>query len=198
MKSEVNPLYTGEMYVKSIDEMLDCFKKGWGVEFTRGTNIKGGERKPKIISSEASLSDYIRRCPVDPVKELNRSHLVHNWREFHLYFDDFGDGEGNGECFYTFSETVLAIYKEKDHIIRTSQVSLCTTDLWNHGFRIFVHPERGFGDVFEIFVGSETFEGEEIQESHDIDRMLMGGSFGWLFSGHEKWINGDWKKVKGD
>lgn len=198
MKSEVNPLYTGEMYVKNIQEMLDCFKKGWGVEFRRGTDIKGVERKPKIISSEIGLSDYIRRCPVNPVEELNRPHLVHNWREFHLYFDDFGDDEGNGECFYTFSETVWAIYKEKDHIIRTSQVSLCTPDLWNHGFRIFVHPEHGFGDAFEFFVGSETFDGREIRNSHAINRMLMGGDFGWLFSGHDEWINGDWKEVEGD
>lgn len=198
MKSDINPLYTGEMYVKSIEEMLDCFKKGWEVEFRRGTDINGKEREPKIISSEDGLSDYIRRCPVNPVEELSRPHLVHNWREFHLYFNDFGDDDGNGECFYTFSETVWAIYKEKYHSIRTSQVSLCTPDLWDLGFRIFVHPGRGFGDAFEIFVGSETFEGREIRNLHAIDRMLMNGGFGWLFSGHEKWINDEWKEVEGD
>lgn len=110
------------------------------------------ERKPIIISSEFGLSDYIRKCPVDgPVEELNRSHLVHNWREFHLYFDDFGDDEGNGECFYTYAETYWAIFKEKDHIIRTGQLSLCTTVLWDQGFRIFIHPQAGFGEVFELF-----------------------------------------------
>lgn len=184
MTNDINPLYADEMYVKSIEEMLDCFKNGWGVEFSRGTDIKGVERKPKIISSEVSLSDYIRMCPVNPVEELNRPHLVHNWREFHLYFDDFGDDEGNGECFYTYAETYLTIFKEKDHIIRTSQVSLCTPDLWNRDFRIFIHPQAGFGEVFEIFVGCETFDGKEIRKSHAIDRMLMNGGFGKLFSGH--------------
>lgn len=194
MTNDINPLYNDEMYVKSIEEMLDCFKKGWGVEFSRGTDINEVEKPPKIISSETCLSDYLRNCPVNPVEELSLPHLVHNWREFHLYFDDFGDDEGNGECFYTYAETYWAIFKEKDHIIRTSQVSLCTPDLWNHGFRIFIHTQAGFGEVFEIFVGGETFYGKEIRKSHAIDRMLMNGDFGELFSGHMDRINGDFNE----
>jgi hypothetical protein len=174
-----------EMYVKSIEEMLNCFKKGWGVEFRRGTDIKGVEKAPKIISSEFGLSDYIRNCPVDPVEELNKPHLVHNWREFHLYFDDFGYDEGNGEYFYTYAETYWAIFKEKDHIVRTDQVSLCTSDLWNHGFRIFIHPQKGFGDAFEIFVGCETHDGYKIAETSPIRNFLEAGMFGQLFEGHD-------------
>ena len=165
-------------------EIIDAFKNGFGVEFNAGTRLKDGLRRTKVISTDRGLADYLRNCPVDPVEELSLPHLVHNWREFHLYFDDFGDDEGVGECFYTYAETYWAIFKEKDHIIRTGQLSLCTPALWDLNFRIFVHPQEGFGEVFEIFVGSETFDGKEIRKSNAIDRMLMNGGFGKLFSGH--------------
>ena len=185
MKSGENLLYTSEMYVKSIEEMLDCFKKGWGVEFRRGTDINGVEREPKIISSELGLSDYIRKCPVNPVEELNKPHLVHNWREFHLYFDDFSYDEGIGERFYTYAEAYWAIFKEKNHIIRTSQLSLCTPALWDLNFRIFVHPQEGFGEIFEIFIGGEAQDGYKIGIESPIGKMLETGVFGQLFEGHK-------------
>lgn len=166
-------------------EILDTFKNGFGVEFNGGTSIKDGLKRTKIISTDRGLADYLRNCPVDPVKELSLPHLVHNWREFHLYFDDFGDDEGVGECFYTYAETYWAIFKEKDHIIRTGQLSLCTPALWDLNFRIFIHPQEGFGEVFEIFVGCETQDGYKIGIESPIGKMLETGAFGQLFQGHE-------------
>ena len=59
--------------------------------------------------------------------------------------------------------------------INTVQVVTCTTDLFRHGYRIFVHAAPD--DVYEINLGQNERTGREIKMGHCLYKMILAGEF---------------------
>lgn len=93
-----------------------------------------------------------------------------NKKQIHFWFGDYPDGTLN-----SYSATELAINYEKG-IIHTTQIVLCTTDLFRKGYRIFIHPV--LGNIFEIKLGDNSpYTDKDIRMGHNLYKMLIAGTF---------------------
>lgn len=96
--------------------------------------------------------------------------------EYHLYLFAPPPGHGLWHAFRGAStveqvENLIAVGKDVD----TLQLVTCTTDLFNKGYRIFVHPRSM--DKFEITLGECERTKREIRMGHCLWRMLLTGAF---------------------
>lgn len=91
-------------------------------------------------------------------------------KEYHLFLyfpihfipldftcDDVNTSIKNGEPIYTF------------------QVITCTTELFRHGYRVFVHAAPD--DEYEIKLGMNERTGREIKMGHCLYKMILAGEF---------------------
>lgn len=91
-------------------------------------------------------------------------------KEYHLYlyaptFDFVTD--------LTVEQVKNSIEKEVN--IYTYQVITCTTDLFNHGYRIFVHESSD--SEYEITFGKCDRTTREIKMGHCLYKMILSGEF---------------------
>ena len=63
----------------------------------------------------------------------------------------------------------------KEHLIYTTQMSACRTKHLVDGYRLFVYLLDY--SVVEISLGTSTC-GKDIREAHNIEKMLLAGTFG--------------------
>lgn len=95
-------------------------------------------------------------------------------KQIHFYFG----GHNNlypGTTVNTYKLTKLLIEVEAEKI-DTTQIVLCTTDLFRKGYRIFIHPV--LGDIFEIKLGDNSpYTDKEIRMGHNLYKMLIAGTF---------------------
>lgn len=95
-----------------------------------------------------------------------------NEKQIHFYFDNQYPED---ETLHTYKITKLLIEVESERI-DTTQIVLCTTDLFRKGYRIFIHPTEG--DMFEIKLGDNSpYTDREIRMSHNLYKMLIAGTF---------------------
>ena len=176
--------------VKGLDKILEAFDNGYTVIFQK-ERLDGRERLI-IIHSESELMEALETCKIT-IRDLAEQVEVNDKREFHLYFDycDLpmsGHKFGSHSCLSVASTlgSMNGVGGVKPHEIHTTMVNLCTLSLLDKGFRIFIHPQKGYGDVFEITLGSCAGIDREIKPAHNLPNMLMGGVFGKLFKSSEE------------
>ena len=93
-----------------------------------------------------------------------------NKKQIHFYFGPYPDGAVNS--YFLTKDTIEAGIKN----IHTTQIVLCTTDLFRKGYRIFIHPLQG--NAFEIKLGDNSpYTDKEIRMGHNLYKMLIAGTF---------------------
>ena len=90
-------------------------------------------------------------------------------KEFNLYMHKAPES-----ALTTWDETEIAIVRENE-IIDTTQVMLCTTSLFEQGYRIFVH--FGENDKTEIKLGSNERTNRVICMGHNLPNLIVAGEF---------------------
>ncbi len=93
-----------------------------------------------------------------------------NKPQIHFYFGNYPDATANS--YVLTKATIEAGVKN----IFTTQIVLCTTDLFRKGYRIFIHPI--IGNEFEIKLGDNSpYTDKEIRMGHNLYKMLIAGTF---------------------
>ena len=97
-------------------------------------------------------------------------------KEFHLWLELPGaiiqDKKDN--ITYTYTDTLILINRGFENI-HTTQVILCTTDLFEKGYRIFVHDNNY--ETYEIKLGVNEQTGREIRMGHCLYKLILSGEF---------------------
>lgn len=98
-----------------------------------------------------------------------------NKKQIHFYFGGPVDGTYPDGAVHTYRLSALLIELESERI-DTTQIVLCTTDLFKKGYRIFIHPVKG--PMFEIKLGDNSpYTDKEIRMGHNLYKMLIAGTF---------------------
>ena len=94
-----------------------------------------------------------------------------NEKQIHFFFGNYIDATAHS---YVLTQHVIEAGVEN---IYTTQIVLCTTDLFKKGYRIFIHPVEG--NSFEIKLGDNSpYTDKEIRmEHHNLYKMLIAGTF---------------------
>ena len=163
-------------YVEGLQEMKKALDNG-GILKMKGLEIESFELlQGHVMSGLISLYDLCGTA------EVIRG------REFHLFFGKItGIYDKKGMICETYASTARAISGNggvKPFRIYSNQVAACKMSLMDQGFRIFVHPEKGFGDAFEITLGKCERTLREVRKGHHLPGLLISGEFGPLFEGH--------------
>lgn len=177
--------------VKGLDKILEAFDNGYTAIFKK-EGITGRDHIITIHSEEELMNALENRRIT--VRDLVEEVEINDKREFHLYFDYCDVPVSHRPRFDSHTCLSIASTLEsmngtdgiKPHEIHTTMVNLCTLSLLDKGFRIFIHPQSGFGDVFEITLGSCDRTAREIRPAHNLPNMLMSGAFGKLFKSSEE------------
>jgi hypothetical protein len=90
-------------------------------------------------------------------------------KEFHLFLYDPQYKIINHGYYST-----LWCIEEGEERIGTTQVILCTTKLFELGYRIFVHDFKG---IYEIKLGKNECTNREIKMSHNLPKLILNGEF---------------------
>jgi hypothetical protein len=93
--------------------------------------------------------------------------------EFHLYLYTLEGYKRDVINAYTVAAVNDLITLGKD--VDTYQVICCTTDLFNKGYRIFVHETPA--SQFEITLGTCERTTREIKMGHDLPKLILAGEF---------------------
>lgn len=93
--------------------------------------------------------------------------------EFHLYLYTLEGYKRDVINAYTVTAVNDRITLGKD--VDTYQVICCTTDLFNKGYRIFIHETPA--SQFEITLGTCEGTTREIKMGHDLPKLILAGEF---------------------
>ena len=66
-------------------------------------------------------------------------------------------------------------WAEGGHRVDTTQMGLLNADLFEQGYRLFVHPAEG--RTYEICIGENDCTPREIRKAHNLFRMWIAGEF---------------------
>jgi hypothetical protein len=92
-------------------------------------------------------------------------------REIHFWFGK----EYPESSLHSYCNTYDAI-KEQLPRIDTTQVLLCSTSLFDEGYKIYIHP--CFGEPFEVKLGEdEEHCNRPIKKGHNLWRLLLTGEW---------------------
>lgn len=167
------------MKIKGLNEVLKAFESGFEVKFT---NNKG---QALYLYDEYDLRRGIG-CGEVSISDLCGEFEVCDKREFHLFFEDNYNEYCSGNWWERSSvpDVLNALYgsSQKPFKLFTPQVILCELKLIEDGFRIFIHPGIGFGDMFEVTLGNCARTSREIKIGMNLPKMIMSGEFGDLYS----------------
>lgn len=174
----------GVMYTEYYSDIFEVFKNGWSVELP---DIRLGKAGMKTIENILQFSDYIK-CAWNPsdLENIGKGCVVHNWREWHLFFDyiPMSDDPTVMVTFHSIKKLEDQIHSdnvEKSHRIYTSQIIMTDLSLLDKGFRIFIHPAVTGEKPFEITIGDYDRTGRELRPTHNLPQLLMSGAFGKLY-----------------
>lgn len=93
-------------------------------------------------------------------------------KEFHLWLECWDKDWSHIRHYY---EETLTLINNDCKIINTTQVILCTTDLFAKGYRIFVHGSNY--ETYEVKLGVNKRTGREIRMGHCLYRLILAGEF---------------------
>lgn len=176
----------GTMYTECYSDIFEVFKNGWAIELP---DIRLGKVGMKTIENIRQFSDYLKNAwnPSD-LENIGKGCTVHNWREWHLFFDcvPMSDDPTVMVTFHSITkleDQIRSDYVEKSHRIYTSQIIMTDLSLLDKGFRIFIHPAiTGEKPLpFEITLGNCERTGRELRPTHNLPQLLMSGEFGDLY-----------------
>lgn len=94
---------------------------------------------------------------------------MHTNKEYHLYLYHYIPPE----IITTVHGVEFAVQTDMPKI-ETIQIVTCTTDLFRHGYRIFVHPSAR--ESYEITLGLNPC-GREIRMGHCLYKLIIAGEF---------------------
>lgn len=80
------------------------------------------------------------------------------------------------DCFNGYKETERAIMKRRN-TIRTTQMCFLSTRLFEMGYRVFVHNEKG-KPAIEIRLGKTLSTRRVIKMAHNLFKLWQAGEFG--------------------
>lgn len=92
--------------------------------------------------------------------------------EFHLHLVRPSEHAGVSWLDLTVEEVEEKLKERKD--VDTNLIILCTTNLFDLGYRIFIHDKAG---MFEVTLGSCERTTREIKKSHNLPNLIISGEF---------------------
>lgn len=92
--------------------------------------------------------------------------------EFHLYLVRPSKYAGVSWLDLTVEEVEEKLNQRKD--VDTNIIILCTTNLFDLGYRIFIHDKAG---IFEVTLGNCERTNREIKSSHNLPNLIISGEF---------------------
>lgn len=91
-------------------------------------------------------------------------------KELHIWMYE---GYPKGKTKVTFKETAEALANGEGEV-HTTQTHFCQTRWLKQGYHIVVYTEKGY---IEMQLGNIIGCKKEIREAHNLERMLLAGSF---------------------
>lgn len=94
-------------------------------------------------------------------------------KRIHIWLDLVGYVDDPDNLCTTYMDTIEALNKDIA-IVHTTQTHFCS---FRYGRRVFVHVN---GTEHEITIGECEGTNKEIREAHNIEKMLLAGTFDWF------------------
>lgn len=151
--------------IKNMKMPRDCY----GCNFF-DIDSRFGETEYYCLAADKEIEDYVDenyRADICPLVEVEQE------KEFHWY-----------EASDTYMPICNSYYFTKkafvnnEKIIHSSQSCFFSQDTIRKGYKLFAHFING--QVVEVHNGMGTAAGKEVRPEHNLERMLLAGSFGEL------------------
>ena len=135
-----------------------------------------GETEYYCLAADKQIEEDIKddcRAKLCPLVNLN----IKDNKEFHWYESRGLNIVDDDYIYETFSNTKAAI-NSNNVIIHSYQSTFFSQDTIRKGYRLFAHFANG--KTVEVYNGMVTAAGKEVRPEHNLERMLLAGSFGEL------------------
>ena len=125
----------------------------------------------KKIEGDIEENCHANVCPLVNIEIKTRE----NDKEFHWYEAPEPYTATSVSFSYRFTKKYI---DDEEPIIRSYQSAFFSQDTIRKGYKLFAHFANG--KVVEVYNGMITAAGKEVRPEHNLERMLLAGSFGEL------------------
>ena len=176
LKSQVKTSYacTGVMATKEASEedmdfLEQIIKKAGGM----ASKPRAAAKTKSAASPPARTIAIAKGATPPPNKSQVRVLAKPKIMEIHFYESEFSVPSGE-ECHHGWVETEQAIQEQEPYIV-TTQMGFLSTNLFEKGYRIFVHPMED--RRYEIRLGRNACTDRQIVMKNNLFRLWSSGEF---------------------